>query len=242
MTSITCLIPSRLESTRFPRKALSLVNQLPMVVHCAKNAIKAGLRTYVCTDHELIQESCFKEDINVIMTPHFDTGTDRCSWAANNLRVDKLIILQGDEPLINSDMLLNFSTIVDSLENHNYLVNGVNPISPDGDHDPNIVKAYCDENNNVIRLTRRPNPTRSYLSNPPLSDLKRQLGLYGGLFGSFETFKSLPKSQTEISENIEMLRWLDHGNHLLAAQLQGAPLSVDTQDDLQRVKRLIRDN
>ena len=172
------------------------------------------------------------------MTPHFDTGTDRSSWAAKELRSKKLIVLQGDEPLINSRMLQKFMTVVETINNENCLVNGLNPISPHGDHDPNTVKAYCDKNNHIYGLTRRPSSAQqtslvSFQSGP-----YRQLGLYGGLLSSFEAFKSLTRSPLETTENIEMLRWIFHGKQLLAAQLNGALLSVDTPTDLKNVQNL----
>lgn len=236
MTPMTCLIPSRMESTRFPGKALATIKQWPMVIHCAKNSIEAGLETWVCTDNNLIQDACDQEKINVVMTPHFDTGTDRCSWAAKELRSKKLIVLQGDEPLINSRMLEEFMRVVESINNENCLVNGLNPISPHGDHDPNTVKAYCDKDNHIYGLTRRPRSEQpasfvSFQSGP-----YRQLGLYGGLLSAFEAFKSLTRSPLETAENIEMLRWISHGKQLLAAQLNGALLSVDTPADLKNVQ------
>ena len=241
MTTVTCLIPARMESKRFPGKALAPIKKYPMVVHCAINSIEAGLETFVCTDHELIQEACCKEYINVVRTPHFNTGTDRCNWAAKQLTTDNIIILQGDEPLINSSMLDQFRKSVESIKNDNILVNGLNPISAHGDDDLNTVKAYC-ENNNIYKLTRKPIAKKYHLKT--LIPLKhyRQLGLYGGTPRAFEIFHTLTKSAIEANEGIEMLRWLSNGKQLIAAPLAGALLSVDTPADLRNVQNILRDN
>ncbi len=227
-----------MESSRFPGKALAIIKQRPMVVHCAINAIEAGLETFVCTDHALIQEACRKEHINVVRTPHFDTGTDRCTWAAKQLTVDNIIILQGDEPLINSPMLHQFRTSVESTKGDNILVNGLNPMGPHGDDDPNTVKAYCD-NNNIYILTRKSIQNEYPLKKQIASQPYRQLGLYGGTSEAFEIFNTLAKSPLEATESIEMLRWLSNGKQLLAAPLEGALLSVDTPADLQNVQNIL---
>ncbi len=47
-------IPARMKSSRFPGKPLAPIDGIPMVVHCARNAIKTGLEVYVCTDSKEI--------------------------------------------------------------------------------------------------------------------------------------------------------------------------------------------
>ena len=58
MKKTTILIPARMASRRFPGKPLALINGIPMVVYCAKNAIKTGLEVIVCTDSKEIQAVC----------------------------------------------------------------------------------------------------------------------------------------------------------------------------------------
>ena len=52
------LIPARMSSTRFPGKPLAPIDGVPMVVYCARNALKTNLEVYVCTDSKEIAKVC----------------------------------------------------------------------------------------------------------------------------------------------------------------------------------------
>ena len=49
------LIPARMLSTRFPGKPLAPIEGIPMVVYCARNAIKTGLDVFVQIHKKFIQ-------------------------------------------------------------------------------------------------------------------------------------------------------------------------------------------
>ena len=108
ISSVACLIPARMESQRYPGKALVMIEDQAMVVRCAQNAINAGLKTWVCTDSWQIEQACQQTSIHVIKTPRCKTGTDRCAWAIKKIHAKHIIILQGDEPLVQSDTLKIF--------------------------------------------------------------------------------------------------------------------------------------
>ena len=98
-------IPARMGSTRFPGKPLAPIEGIPMVVYCAKNALKTGLKVFVCTDSEEIVAVCSLYNVNGILTPDCQTGTDRIALASKNMDLDYVINLQGDEPLIDGDSI-----------------------------------------------------------------------------------------------------------------------------------------
>ena len=87
MSSTAVLIPARLESSRFPGKALAPIDGTPMVVLCAQNALLSCLPTFICSDSHLIAKTCELYGINHILTPFFNTGTDRVNWASNQLQL-----------------------------------------------------------------------------------------------------------------------------------------------------------
>ena len=85
---ITILIPARMSSTRFPGKPLAPIDGLPMVVYCARNAIKTNLEVIVCTDSKEIFSVCDLYNIKSIMTPECNTGTDRLAIASKQLETE----------------------------------------------------------------------------------------------------------------------------------------------------------
>ena len=67
------LIPTRLESTRLPGKALLELDGLPIIVHTAKRAMlsKQAHAVFVCTDNNKIINICKRHNIKYIKTRIF---------------------------------------------------------------------------------------------------------------------------------------------------------------------------
>ena len=150
-------IPARMGSTRFPGKPLAPIGGIPMVVYCARNALKTGLKVFVCTDSEEIMAVCSLYDVEAILTPDGPTGTDRIAAAIEDLDIEYIINLQGDEPLIDSVALNSIIELIPILNNNeNAIINGVTDINSEEAFDPNNVK--CDDQNNSLihYLSRKP--------------------------------------------------------------------------------------
>ena len=233
MTSeVLVLIPARMESRRLAGKALAEIGGIPMVIRCARNATATGLQALVCSDSPAILEACQVWGVQHLATPAFATGTDRCTWAAQTLEAERLLILQGDEPLIEPPALSAFAAaLLDAATGPETILNGLSPLGVAAAQDPNNVKAVQRPDGSISQLTRRPSP--------PAGQLK-QLGLYGGTLASFERFAALEPSPQEQSESIEMLRWLDAGQMLQGVLLQTPALSVDTPADLEAARQCVQ--
>ena len=91
MNKTAIFIPARMESSRFPGKPLAPIDGIPMIVYCARNAIKTGLEVYVCTDSEEIMAVCSLYKVKAIITPDCETGTDRIAIAAKNMDLNYVI-------------------------------------------------------------------------------------------------------------------------------------------------------
>ena len=107
------LIPARYNSSRLPGKPLcDLVGKT--MIHRVYNAAQKWAnwdKVYVITDHELIFKECARNNIPAIMTrdDHLDC-LDRAAEAVDILSskgigADRYIIIQGDEPLFNTNSL-----------------------------------------------------------------------------------------------------------------------------------------
>ena len=229
-----CLIPARMESQRYPGKALAIIEDQAMVVRCAHNAINAGLRTWVCTDSLQIEQVCRQTYIDVIKTPSCNTGTDRCAWALKQIHAKHIMILQGDEPLIQSDTLKIFQERIRAGSTHSDLLfNGVTELPDSSLSDKNVVKASYHRNQYIDTLTRS-------IDQKSQRSWHRQMGLYGGSVNSFLKFTQLAATPDEEKNSIEMLRWINHGNQLYPVELNGAPYSVDTPDDMKKCQLFLK--
>lgn len=226
------LIPARMASTRFPGKPLAPIEGIPMVVYCARNAIKTGLDVIVCTDSREINSVCELYKIKSILTPEFNTGTDRIAWACDQIKSEYIINLQGDEPLISSDSIKKIINSLSDLEtNKKLILNGITPVNSEEAFDPNNVKcAIIEENKKILYFSRKPLLNSYCIKNG--DSYFKQLGLYAMSKNNLKRFASLSQSNLEKSERVELLRWIENGNDIKACIINKKSISVDTPQDL----------
>jgi 3-deoxy-manno-octulosonate cytidylyltransferase (CMP-KDO synthetase) len=237
----TVLIPARMESSRFPGKPLAPILGKPMIVRCAQNALEAGLPVLVCTDNTAIADVCSKNGIESIVTPVFQTGTDRVHWAWKSKNLGPCINLQGDEPLLSSAAIKHFAdTLISEPQSSNTILNGLACLDQAHAFDPNNVKAAMSENDKILYLTRKPIRNSSDPESAPV--YLKQIGLYGFSESSLAEFSSLPQSRLELAESVEMLRWMESGHHLKGLLLDTISISVDTPEDLLEVESYLSKN
>ncbi len=207
-----------------------------MIVHCARNAIKTGVDTFVCTDNDMIKLVCQEYDVRVMTTPSFNTGTDRIAWAADRLGYDFIVNLQGDEPLVPTEAITKFiSSIGLAAKAKEHIWNGISAIDQKSAFDPNNVKAAVDDDGTILYMTRK--PIRSSLDPKIFPIYLKQLGLYGFHKEVLAEFASMAQSRLESCESIEMLRWLGDRRSLMSIILECPSISVDIPEDLAEVER-----
>ena len=104
---ITCVIPARLSSSRFPRKPLALINDRAMVLRVADIGRKSKYidNVIVATEDNEIVDLCKKEGYESRLTGKHYTCTHRVAEVSQNVESDFILNLQGDEPLIQSDWI-----------------------------------------------------------------------------------------------------------------------------------------
>ena len=238
MKKTTILIPARLASRRFPGKPLVPINGIPMVVYCARNAIKTGLEVIVCTDSKEIISACSTYNINSVLTPEFNTGTDRIAHVAESLDTENIINLQGDEPLISSISINLIAEKLNSLESEsNEIINGISFLNHQLASDSNIVKcAILEKYSRIQYFSRKPLLNNNTNIN---SAYLQQLGLYGMSKNNLKKFSSLPQGNLEKAENVELLRWIENNNFVSACFISENTVSVDTPEDLKEVLKIL---
>ena len=242
MNKTAIFIPARMGSIRFPGKPLAPIEGIPMVIYCARNAIKTGLEVYVCTDSEEIMAVCSLYNVKAIITPHCETGTDRIAIAAKNMGLSYVINLQGDEPLIDVESINLIISMIPILEKkENAIINAIKDIKSEEAFDPNNVKCVVLEDSAIIQyLSRKPLLNSEEGSEKP--NYFKQLGLYAMSINNLQKFANMPKGELEKAERIELLRWLENGNNLIPCRIKKETISVDTPNDLVKVLRKINQN
>jgi 3-deoxy-manno-octulosonate cytidylyltransferase (CMP-KDO synthetase) len=102
---------------------------------------------------------------------------------------------------------------------------------------PNVTKVVVDREGFALYFSRAPIPfarDRSFAA-----PAWRHVGLYVYRRDCLLQLARLPQTELERSEALEQLRALEHGIRILAVETQHDSIGVDTEDDLERVRRLV---
>ena len=240
------VIPARYGSTRLPAKALADINGKPLVYWVWRQAMQSkAVSVTVATDDVRIQEAMILRGAEVVMTdPDHPSGTDRLAEVARLKAWDLSAIvvnLQGDEPLMP---VANLEQVADLLNCHPEasIATLCKPIdTADAFHDASVVKVVSDASGRTHYFSRSPIPhvrgaDETFV--PP--EARRHVGLYAYRVSFLADFASQPVAPLEQLESLEQLRALHCGHEIrIADAIEPVPASVDTQKDLDAVRRLM---
>jgi len=250
-TAFTVVIPARYASTRLPGKPLQDICGKPMIQHVWEQACKSSAqRVVVATDDARIVEACKGFGAEVVLTRvDHNSGTDRLAEVASALWLagDAIVVnVQGDEPLIPPAVIdqvaanlaahpeAAMSTLAEPIEEVAALFN------------PNVVKVVTDQNGLALTFSRAPLPWArdAFAANreqlPAGVPYRRHIGIYAYRAQFLHNFVSWGPCWLEDTECLEQLRALFHGERIHVADALEAPQAgVDTQEDLERVRRLL---
>jgi 3-deoxy-manno-octulosonate cytidylyltransferase (CMP-KDO synthetase) len=250
-SAFTVVIPARYASSRLPGKPLQDIAGKPMIQHVWEQACKSSARqVVVATDDARIVEACHAFGAGVLLTRvDHNSGTDRLAEvaAALGLAPDAIVVnVQGDEPLIPpaiidqvaANLAANpqaaIATLAEPIDDLAALFN------------PNVVKVVSDRNGLALTFSRAPLPwardalavSREQL--PANVPYRRHIGIYAYRAQFLHDFVAWGPCWLEDTECLEQLRALWHGVRIhVADALQAPPAGVDTQEDLERVRRLL---
>jgi len=241
MTKVVGIIPARYASTRFPGKPLADILGKPMIQHVYERARKAKTvgQLLVATDDQRIFDAVKAFGGEVVMTrADHPTGTDRLAEAAAKLDVDLIVNIQGDEPMIEAEVIDAAATplIEDPSIPMSTLMSRVT--EPAELHDPNVVKVVVDRNGFALYFSRALIP---YARDKAESDVTYYYhpGLYVYRKDFLLTYAALAPTPLEQTEKLEQLRALENGYRIKVVETRHRPVSVDTPEDLENVKRLM---
>ncbi|MEW6614420.1 MAG: 3-deoxy-manno-octulosonate cytidylyltransferase [Thermodesulfobacteriota bacterium] len=241
---IICIIPARLGSYRFRDKPFVNICGKPMIEHVYKRADMTDFLdgTYIATpDHE-IKERVEAFGGKVIMTGNqHRRASERVAEAAMILGNDADIIinLQGDEPLVNPEML---RLAVESLIQDNSIVcvNLAKRVSQEYAEDRNEVKVVCDKKGYAMYFSRETIPSK-WLGDKRF-DCLVEVCVMPFTKESLQLYTSLEMTTLEEIESIDMLRWLEHGYRVKIIESPFETYSVDVPEDVKNVEKIMKND
>jgi len=152
---ISCIIPARMKSSRFPGKPLAKILGREMILRVADIAKQSKYfdQIIVSTEDEIIKRLCEINGYQSQLTDKHNTCTHRVAEVSQTLESDYVFNLQGDEPLIDPTILDNM--IETSIINEYDFLQAIYPVTQQDIEDENCVKCIVN-NNSVTHLTRKP--------------------------------------------------------------------------------------
>ena len=228
---VVAIIPSRLESSRLPRKALADICGLPMIVHVYKRCILADSLNdvYVATDSQEIKAQIEKCGGKVIMTDSkHQTGTDRIAEAAQNIEADIIVNIQGDEALVNPEHVNDgVRGLIDSEAEVSILLTKFSKKKSYGD-----IKAVVNLQDEVMYFSRNDIPSDSRAE---VIDMLKAYHVVSFRKEFLMQYTALEQTPLERTEYNEYLRILENGYKIKGVHVESDAISVDTQSDLDYV-------
>lgn len=244
------IIPARFNSSRLPGKLLLEVDGKPLIWHVYQRALESEIESItVATDHIDIFNAVNKFGGNVIMTSDKHvSGTDRLAEVAQKLSLsdkDVVINVQGDEPLIPSDLIKQISTLLNESPSAG-IATLCCPISDIYSvMNPNVVKVTIADNGQALYFSRAPIPwNREQFNDLTTASLTvpyyRHIGMYAYKVATLIKVAQLTESPLENCESLEQLRALQAGVEIQVGITQEMPPhGVDTMADYLAVKKIV---
>ncbi len=231
------VIPARLKSTRLPNKALVDIEGLPMIVHVFKRAALSQVLddVFVATDSPEIYQTVVRFGGKAVMTAsHHQTGTDRVAEAVSSLTTDIVVNIQGDEPLLVPE---HIDQVVEPLLRDKNIQVAILVAPFSRKNSPSDIKAVLDLDHNILYCSRTDLPSQA---RNPVEMMWKMCFIVPFRKDFLLQYTSWSQTPLEKIELNEYLRILEHSHKIKAVCVQKAHISVDTPQDLEEVKEIMK--
>jgi 3-deoxy-manno-octulosonate cytidylyltransferase (CMP-KDO synthetase) len=226
------VIPARYAATRFPAKLMQMLGDKTVIRHTYDNTVATGLfdDVLVATDSTIIYNEIVDHGGHAVMSrKEHESGSDRIAEAIENLDVDVIINVQGDEPFMEKQPIADLLKAFE--DEHVRVASLMHAITDDEQvNNPNIVKVVTDINGFALLFSRSPIP---YKRNTDTAfRYFRHIGVYGYRKKALLQFVQWPLSALENIEKLEQLRYLENGVRIKMVATDFSAIGIDTPEDL----------
>lgn len=235
------VIPARYQSSRFPGKPLADICGKPMIwwVYNQVSQVEEFSEIYVATDDERIVACCEEYGMKYVMTRKDTPNHIHRIWEVTEMiEADYYISINGDEPLISPDNIRQaFPTEV--INDRPFFQSVYREM-----HDPAEVMDIAN-----VKIVLNKEGVCMYQSRYPipcpkgslLFTYKKAIGIECFNKKALDIFAHTPMGVMEKIEDIDHLRFLENGIPIYYKQIDSESLSVDTKNDLEKVRLIIEE-
>ncbi len=242
------VIPARWGSTRFPGKPLELISGKPLLQWVIEGSRGAKLLQEICvaTDHPEIAALAVRCGARAVMTDSdLPTGTDRVWAAARELPADVYVNIQGDEPLIDGELLdqLVKPFLADAtLE----MATLGRPLDREALESSHTAKIVLNARHEAIYFSRYPipysrvKPWDKAKTGDSIAGALKHIGIYAYRRDFLQRFCAQAPTMLEQFEGLEQLRALYLGARIRVVAVEHDSWGVDTPEDILKIENLMK--
>ena len=240
---IIAMIPARYQASRFPGKLMKDLGGKPVILRTYEAAVNTNLfsEVYVVTDSDIIYKTITNSGANAIMSKkEHECGSDRIAEAVENIDVDIVVNVQGDEPFIDE---LSLSKLIEIFKNGikkevDLASLKVEITNKEDIENPNNVKVITDVNNMAIYFSRSVIPF--HRDSSVYVKYYKHKGVYAFRKQALIDFYNTPITPLEAAEKIEAIRYQEIGKRIKMVETSVEAVGIDTPEDLEKALKIIK--
>jgi 3-deoxy-manno-octulosonate cytidylyltransferase (CMP-KDO synthetase) len=239
---VIAMIPARYEASRFLGKLMKDLAGKSVILRtyqAVKNS-KLFEDVYVITDSDIIFNEITNNNGKAIKSKkEHESGSDRIAEAIENLEVDIVINVQGDEPFTQTEPLSKLIEVFKNDKNREIDIASlmINITNEEEINNPNNVKVVTDEQNFAMYFSRSPIPFPREKSK---ATYYKHIGIYAFRKEALLKFTQLPINNLEAAEKLENLRFLANGLKVKMVETNHIAIGIDTPEDLEKANTIFK--
>ena len=243
--TIACVIPARLNSTRFPEKILAKLQGKPLLAWDWQAARATNTFDTIAFAIDSSKTATIIDQFGgtyFYTAPQCLSGTDRLIelMTSGTIKADIWVNWQADEPFITPQMI---KTLLQTCDTNTAALWTLKKriTSLKQALDPNIVKVVSDTRGYALYFSRSLIPFYRHKSIEfDKMNYYKHLGIYAYTQKALEIISTFPTSALEKAEQLEQLRFLQHGLTIQVHETDQDTISIDRPIDMQKAELYLK--
>lgn len=240
---VACIIPARLQSTRFPRKMLSSLHGIPLLKWVWEQAksVRAFDHIAFAVDAQETADLVASFGGEYYMTStSCSSGTDRIAevMLQNTIDADIWVNWQGDEPFITEKMI---EQLLQSCEQDDSDIWTLKKriTKPEEISTPHVAKMVCDSRDYALYFSRSVIPHYRDAIAEDKKVFYKHVGLYAFTKEALQKIAQLPPCAIECAEQLEQLRFLFNNLRIKAHETDHDVFGIDLPEHLAKAEAVL---
>lgn len=235
------MIPARYAASRFPGKLMQNLGGKSVITRTYEATVATGLfaDVFVVTDSDIIYHEITQNGGKAIMSKkEHDCGSDRIAEAVEDMQVDIVVNVQGDEPFTEKESLAKVLEVFRHDPNNEIdLASLMTPLTDWEDiNNPNNVKVIVDNRNFALYFSRAPIPYPRDANAGAI--YYKHKGIYAFRKEALVNFPTMKMMPLEATEKIEAIRYLEYGKKIKMVETAVTGIEIDTPEDLEKAIKI----